>query len=174
MSWDHLDEHRQENGTYILPDGIYFGLPEQIYHADDALGSTSIRDLAREPIKWQYERMRPRKEVEPEHLKWGHAWHCRVLEGRQAFDERYAKVPTPADHPGCLVTTDDIKDFLRMHGQKLTGNKPDLIARAKEIEECPPIFEDILAAWHKEHPDHVELNDRIVQEIEDAVANMAR
>ncbi|THK33984.1 hypothetical protein EHS39_32935 [Ensifer sp. MPMI2T] len=169
-----FDAYKNEDGIYALPPGIYFGLPENIYHAVDALGSTSIKELAKKPCKWQYDRLRPRKEIESEFLIWGSAWHARVLEGKAAFDERYAKPPRPQDVPGCLNTTDEIKDFLRMHGQKLTGNKPDLIARAKDIDDCPPIFEEVLAAWRADHPDYVELTDRQVIEIEDAVANMQR
>ena len=160
--------------TDLLPIGIYFGLGEEAYHADPGLGSTSIKELASKPCKWQYDRLRPVREVEPEHLKWGHAWHCRVLEGKAAFDERYAKPPRPEDFPDALNTTDQVKEFLRMHGQKLTGNKPELVARAKELDECPPIFDEILAKWKEEHPDHVELTDRQVVEIEDSVANMQR
>lgn len=160
--------------TDLLPLGIHLGLGERPYHADPGLGSTSVKELAKKPCKWQYDRLRPRKEVEQEYLVWGHAWHCRVLEGRQAFEERYARPPRPEDFPEALNTTDQIKDFLRMHGQKLTGAKPELVARAKGLDECPPFFDDILARWKDEHPDHVELTPRQVQEIEDAIANMAR
>ncbi|SPL65410.1 PD-(D/E)XK nuclease-like domain-containing protein [Ochrobactrum soli] len=162
------------DGTYTLPPGIYFDLPEAVYHADTSLGSTSIKDLASKPCKWQYDRLRPRREVEQEYLIWGSAWHCRVLEGKEEFDKRYAKPPRPHDYPEALNTTDQIKDFLRMHGQKLTGTKPELTARARELDECPPFFDEILARWQAEHPNHVELTDRQVVEIEDAVANMER
>lgn len=160
--------------TDLLPLGIHLGLDEDVYHADPALGSTSIKELAKKPCKWQYDRLRPRKEIEQEYLVWGAAWHCRVLEGKAAFEHRYAKPPRPEEFRDALNTTDQIKDFLRMHGQKLTGNKPELVARAKDVDDCPPIFDEILAAWHAEHPDHVLLTDRQEQEIEDAVANMAR
>ncbi|RBO90454.1 PD-(D/E)XK nuclease-like domain-containing protein [Pseudochrobactrum asaccharolyticum] len=170
-----LDFIANPDGTYSLAPGIYFNLPEAIYHADNSLGSTSIKDLATKPCKWQYDRLRPNKEVsEPEHLKWGHAWHCRVLEGKAAFDQRYAKLPTPNDFPKALNTADQIKDFLRMHGQKLTGNKLDLMSRAKELDDCPEFFDEILAKWHFDHPNYVELSDRMVREIEDAVSNMQR
>ncbi|MDR6954186.1 hypothetical protein J2X65_003554 [Ancylobacter sp. 3268] len=158
----------------LLPLGLHLGLAEEAYHADPALGSTSIKGLATKPCKWQYDRLRPRKDVEPEHLVWGRAWHCRVLEGKAAFEQRYAKPPRPEDYPDALNTTDQIKDFLRMHGQKLTGNKPELMARAKEMDDCPAFFDEIFARWSAEHPDHVQLTDRQVQEIEDAVANMER
>lgn len=162
------------DGTYNLPPGIYFDLTEDIYHSDTSLGSTSVKELAKKPCKWQYDRLRPRREIEMEYLVWGRAWHCRVLEGQTAFAQRYAKPPLPSDHPNALVTSDQIKDFLRMHGQKLTGNKPELIARAKDLDECPPFFDEILARWHAEHPNHQELTDRQVQEIEDSVTNMER
>lgn len=154
--------------------GIHFGLDEDTYHADPGLGSTSIVELATSPPRFQYKRMRPKLQVETEAMIWGRAFHCRVLEGREAFDYRYAKVPTPKDFPDSLTTTDSIKDFLREHGQKLTGRKEDLIQRAKDIDECPPIFDEILEKWHDEHPDHQNLDDRQVQEIEDAVNNMQR
>ena len=45
----YLDFKANEDGTFTLPPGIYFDLPEHIYHADTALGSTSIKDLASKP-----------------------------------------------------------------------------------------------------------------------------
>lgn len=170
----YLDFVPNADGSYQLPDGIYFDLPEEIYHADTAIGSTSLMALAKDPCKWQYDRLRPRKEVTPEYLTWGRAWHCRVLEGKAAFEERYANPPVPSDYPDALNTTDQIKDLLRQNGQKLTGNKPELMARARELDDCPPFFDEILARWHLDHPDHEDLSDRQVQEIEDAVANMSR
>ncbi len=154
--------------------GIYFGLDDRIYHADPGLGSTSIVDLAKEPPKWQYQRLRPQSEVRTEPMKWGSAFHCRVLEGKAAFDHRYARAPTPKDYPGCLNTTEDIKEFLRQYGQKLTGRKSELMERAAQLDDCPPFFDNILAAWWAERPDYEELNAQQMREVEDAVANMQR
>jgi len=163
-----------ERGVYHLPDGIFFGLPEKIYHADDALGSTSIIEIASKPCLWQYNRLRPRAEIDAEYLTWGRAWHCRILEGKETFDARYARPPRVDEFPGCLVTAEEVKDFLRMNGQRLSGSKSELVARAKSCDGCPPIFDDIIALWRAEHPDFVELSPRQVQEIEDAVTNMQR
>lgn len=168
------DAFRNEDGTYCLPDGVFVGLDESIYHADTALGSTSIKQLAKNPPKWQYDRLRPRKEVTPEHFIWGRAFHCRILEGKEEFDRRYAKPPTPKDHPEALNTSDDIKEFLKQNGQKSTGSKDELIARARELDDCPPFFSDILAAWYEAHPNHEDLTERQMQEIEDAVTIMGR
>lgn len=168
------DLYRAEDGTYSLPAGVYINLSEDIYHSDTALGSTSIKQLAKNPPKWQYDRLRPRKDVTPEHFVWGRAFHCRILEGKEEFERRYARPPLPKDYPEALDTTDQIKAFLRQNGQKLTGNKEELIQRAKDLDDCPPFFADILAAWHREHPSHENLTDRQMQEIEDAVAIMGR
>tara|TARA_B100001146_G_scaffold179691_1_gene161629 strand:- start:1319 stop:2416 length:1098 start_codon:yes stop_codon:yes gene_type:complete len=157
-----------------LPLGIHFGLDEEKYHADPALGSTSIVKLATAPVLFQYERMRPEERVQTEAMTFGKAFHCRLLEGKEAFEERYAEPPKPSDYKGALTTTDSVKDFLRQHGQKLTGNKPDLIARAKEIDDCPPIFDEILASWHEEHPDYEMLTPKQVKQVEDAIELMER
>ena len=159
-----------------LPLGIHFGLDEDKYHADPGMGSSSIRDLAFGPVKYQYDKLRPRERVETEAMTFGKALHCRVLEGKEAFDNRYARPPHPKDeaYKNALVTTEDIKEVLRQHGQKLTGTKPDLIERAREIDDCPPIFDDILKDWHEKHPDHQEITPRQAQEVEDAVMLMQR
>lgn len=170
-----VDEVPEEDGEQEpLEIGVYFGLEDERYHADEALGSTSIINLAKNPPKWQYQRLRPRSHERTEPMIWGSALHCRVLEGKEAYDFRYARVPTAKDYEDVLTTTDSIKDFLRMHGQPLAGRKSDLIARAKQIEECPEFFDEILADWHAARPKHEFLNERQYQEIEDAVSNMTR
>lgn len=160
----------------LLPLGIHLGLPEEPYHADPGLGSGSLRQLATRPCQWQYDRLRKAEEDEREapHLLWGRAWHCRVLEGKDAYDLRYADPPRRSDYPNALATVDEIKEFLRQYGQKLNGNKPELMARARDLDDCPPFFDEILARWHFDHPDHVGLKPGMAREIEDAVSNMER
>ena len=173
----HLDMYRKEDGSYSLPDGIYFGLAEDIYHSDKALGSTSIKGLATKPYKWQRDRIRPKDtEREPEHLKWGRAFHCRVLEGKAEFDERYAEPPSPADYPfpAYFHNSDQIRAFLKEHGMKVSGSKAEVFARAQEIDGCPRLFDDVVNAWWDAHPKHEDVSKAQLIEIEDAVANMAR
>lgn len=154
--------------------GVYFGLREADYHADDALGSTSFRALASNPCKWQYDRLRPKESVDSEPMIWGRAWHCRVLEGVEEYRLRYAKPPSVGDFERLIVTADDAREFLREIGAKVSGTKSEVIGRAKEHPDCPPIFDEIMAAWREAHPNHTEITDRQAQEIEDAVANMHR
>lgn len=115
-----------------LAPGIYFGLPNTDYYADPALGSGDHRNLAVCPMYyWRDSWMNPLREQSEETpaLLFGRALHKLVLEGREAFEAEYTMTPEVGDHPGCLVTADDIKRALKVLGEKVTGNKPDLIAR---------------------------------------------
>lgn len=83
----------------LIPDGIHFGLSEDDYHADPALGSTGLKDLIdNAPDFWWTSWMNPAREPEKETPAkvFGRAVHKAVLEGRDAFEARYG----PCDHPG--------------------------------------------------------------------------
>lgn len=73
--------------------GVYFGLADDIYHRDPALGSTDIKTLAFSPCDYWFKSPlnpdRPDAESTPAQL-FGSAVHKLVLEGRQAFEGRYA------------------------------------------------------------------------------------
>lgn len=90
-----------------LEPGIYFGLDEDRYHADPALGSTDLRNLRMSPPDywWNTPVMNPEWEPEdkddtPARLR-GKAMHKLVLEGEKAFGMRFAKGPKhdPEDTP---------------------------------------------------------------------------
>jgi len=135
-----------EKPARIAP-GVYFGLPEDAYHSDPALGSGDIRALNTCPMYyWRTSAMNPAREANEETpaLLFGQALHKLVLEGRQAFVAAFTQAPEAKDHPGCLVTVDDIKAALKAVGEKITGNKPDLIARLKVARPDAVIFDDIV------------------------------
>lgn len=137
-----------EKPARIAP-GVYFGLPEDAYHSDPALGSGDIRSLNTCPMYyWRNSAMNPAREPDEETpaLLFGRALHKLVLEGRQAFVAAYTAAPEPRDFPGCLITVDDIKGALKAAGEKVTGNKPDLIARLKAVQPSAVVFDDIVAA----------------------------
>lgn len=79
--------------------GVYFGLADDVYHADAALGSTDIKTLAFSPADyWFRSPLNPDREENdstPAQI-FGSAVHKLVLEGRQAFEGRYA----PTMHNG--------------------------------------------------------------------------
>lgn len=85
-----------------LAPGIYFGLPEDRYHIDPALGSSDIRKLAVCPPNWWWEsRFNPDpddEEGEKEEAKIvGTAMHKNILEGRELFEKLYAPAMLPGN-----------------------------------------------------------------------------
>lgn len=74
-------------------DGIYFGLPEDQYHSDPALGSSDLKKLRESPPTYWFESpynplWEPSKTTPAKML--GTARHKLVLEGVDAFKARYA------------------------------------------------------------------------------------
>lgn len=79
-----------------LEPGIYFGLNEDRYHADPALGSSNLRAILKSPSDyWWNSWMNPTK-PEPKDTKdaqRGTAAHVYMLQGKPAFDAAYVRRP---------------------------------------------------------------------------------
>jgi hypothetical protein len=110
----------------VIPDGIHFGLDEDAYHADPALGSSDIKAIAMDPVDWQFMRITGERE-ETDAMILGSALHKRLLEGRAAFEAAYVcELEKPE---GVLITNDDLSGWLKGHGLSGAGTKPALIER---------------------------------------------
>lgn len=134
--------------TY-LPEGLYFGLDEDAYHADAALGSGSVREIEKCAMYyWEDSWMNPLREPKEETpaLLFGRALHKLVLEGSAAFMASYVQAPQKADYPEAIDTVDDIKERLRAAGEKLSGTKDVLAERLRAIDPDVTLWSDILAA----------------------------
>ena len=86
-------ETSSDDAATLHEPGVYFGLTDDVYHADPALGSTDIKTLAFSPCDyWFKSPLNPeRTDAEPTPAQaFGSAVHKLVLEGRQAFESRYA------------------------------------------------------------------------------------
>lgn len=77
-------------------DGIYFDLPEEEYHADPALGSSNMKELAFAPCDYWYgswmNPQRPPDEDTPAQKR-GSAIHVLAFHGEDEFDRRYMRGP---------------------------------------------------------------------------------
>lgn len=72
--------------------GIYMNMPEDIYHATGALGSTSIKQLSWSAPDYWFSSPHNPVEIEADTndaFTLGSAFHKIVLEGREAFEARY-------------------------------------------------------------------------------------
>ncbi len=135
-----------------VPLGIYFGLPEDVYHADpEAKGSSTVKEVHINPADYQHEQLNGGKESVAFDL--GSALHARILEGEAALHERFAQAFNPEDHPEALVTSGDLIDFLKKHDQKGMSNKKkgDLIEWVQEIDPDAKIMDVLKKEFYAQH-----------------------
>lgn len=165
----YLDFKPNDAGVYNFPPGIYFDMPEEIYHSDDALGSTSIKGLAVDPYEWQFDRLYG-EDIESDALIFGSALHARMLEGREAFESRFCKEFNKDECKDALVTMDDLRKWLDSYGQ--TGvsakKKEDLIKAVLDIDPDVKIFDVMKNRWEKANEGKTPLKPKRWAQIETA------
>lgn len=139
-------------------DGVYFGMPEEEYHADPALGASDHKRLLTSPPRWWFrslyatdlrEALLGTAAVVEETIAkaFGSATHKIVLEGFTAFHQSYWVRPPPPE--GMLSTRDDMRMAIRDH----TGKSPfGQLAHGELVLECrkwgvPGLLEE---DWHAE------------------------
>lgn len=120
-----------------IPDGIHFGLDEAVYHADPALGSTDLKQLAAEPAAYWFSSAlnpgRPEEVEEAAHRIVGRAVHKFVLEGPQAFHARFERHPEGDD---LLATADQLGAWLKDRGEKVPATKAARIELIRALCEA--------------------------------------
>lgn len=134
----------------VLADGLYFNLPESTYHADPALGSGSIRALAKCPIYyWAESDMNPfrTERTETPALLFGRALHALVLEGVDEFKRRFTVAPRAADYPEHLDSAVQMRAALKERGEKVSGTKPEMTERLRSADPAIKLFADVEAAF---------------------------
>ncbi|MHC2503797.1 hypothetical protein ACVI8K_010774 [Bradyrhizobium barranii subsp. barranii] len=164
----------RSNDTVRHEDGIYFGLSEVVYHADKALGSSSLKELVLDPVEYQDDQLNPGEEKESMALKWGHAIHCRALEGRLSLAERFAIAPEVADYKGALVTMSDLQRHCKTIGIKPGTKKEEAIANIRAVDKEAVIWDEIVAKFAADNVGKEILPRTALNQIEKAVRWMQR
>lgn len=129
-----------------LADGIYINLSSDRYHADDALGSSNLRDLLKGAnLYWHKSNMNPKKPKEkrtPAKIL-GTATHRLLLDGMVPFEAEYVRGPygpddddlTPAQKS---ALTKAAKGDL-MKGQELLPQEDyDFVLGCKQVLDADP------------------------------------
>jgi hypothetical protein len=164
---------RFENGIYHEP-GIYFGMPEDEYHADWSIGSTDLLRLLVSPVDYYwFSRANPhrRPDRDTPAMLYGKAIHKCVLEGREAFDKLYAcKGPPPRE--GALITQDDLRKRCEFLGLAKSGTKPQLIERIRQIDKTCIIHDEDVEAYKAQVEGKVLLDEQDYAEILMAAQNI--
>jgi hypothetical protein len=147
-----------------LPVGIHFNVPDDIYFGQDALGSTDKKQLALDPVEWQFKRLHLEDKNTPAKI-WGSGLHARTLEGAEAFGGRFRAPPVkPAD---ALVTREDLASFLKAKAVyfKSSDTKPILSKMVREIAPNAVIWDEVMAKFTEEVPEDRRLTPVMVDEI---------
>lgn len=165
------------SGTFTMPtlpnypvewpgDGIFFGMDDDTYHAIPAFSNSGFKKFACSPMafwattpwlnpEWaemKAEQEEKRQRDKATHFEDGHAFECRIFEGREAFYQRFGVALDKRDHPKALVTMDDIKAAYP-EGVKPKGiSKRAVFDHLREIDGTVELWDDLVA-------EHAKLNE---------------
>jgi len=129
--------------------GIYFGMPEEEYHAAPALSSSGIRNLLISPLDfWTNSYLNPAfVDEKTDAMVLGTAFHRRLLEPER-FAAMYGPWPRREDYPNAVDGGDDLKALCGEMGLKKSGKIADLCERILEAnpdaELWPVIKADLI------------------------------
>lgn len=136
----------------VHADGIYFDMPEAEYHADPALGSSSMKRLRYSPADYWFDSpYNPLREEEDEKkslaLIKGSALHKFVLEGRGVFQTLYA----PCEHPGNIKAGKEEREKIIASGRTpLPRRDYDAISQAGQMIRSNPGLANAFEGGHSE------------------------
>lgn len=111
-------------------EGIYFDMSEAQYHALPYFSRSFAEEVLCDLEEAEYRLKNSFEQTEAMEL--GTAIHSMFLEPEK-FEKLYVRYPKFSDYKGkkILKDCDDLKEFLKALGERTTGKKEELIARAK-------------------------------------------
>jgi hypothetical protein len=119
-----------------LVEGIYLGLPNDVYHALPALSSTGAKKFIESPALYYREYIsdieRKRTTTQRNTFDTGTFGHELCLEPA-GFNERYFRDIMPSDFPDALVTNDQIEAALIQAGLPAKEGKAEKISRLQRL-----------------------------------------
>jgi len=154
----------------IYKEGIYFNMPFSEYREIKAANRSYLEKLP-EDVKeaWKVSPFNPEREEgeDTPQMKLGRAVHSAVLE-YDIFCDLYVRTPRPEDFAGqtILEKNSELSDFLVSVGEKKSGKKEDLIARAMPYlnPKTHVIWDNVISSFHAD----VEANGKQILDDYDA------
>lgn len=132
-----------------MKDGVYYDLDEEIYHAMPRFSASGIKQILVSPMDfWIRSWMNPNRTTGKKRaFEIGKAYDKLIIDGKEAFDAKYALPFDPEEYPDAMVTADDYKEELRTRDLAVGGNKPELLQRLRD-NGCDRLDLDSLKANH--------------------------
>jgi hypothetical protein len=154
-----------------LPDGIYFDMAEEEYHAIPRLSSSGIQSIMVSPATfWAGSWLNPEKEEKEETAARtiGRAYHVARLQP-ELFFQLYAPELDKADlEDDCLMTDAAIKAALKDAGLPQTKEGEGVLARAYRLRDAGypgQIWHCELAAWEHDNQGKTGIAPKVWREI---------
>ena len=136
-----------------LEPGIYFGLPEDIYHADPAVSRSDIVNMLDTPnTYWKRSWMNPAREsgIKSGEMVYGSAFHTMLFEP-QHFEERFFVFPLDKFVHGKAMVTDGQYNELVNSIKVLRAGKDSSLFLSGGLPEVTIVFDDDGVRYRTRH-----------------------
>lgn len=132
--------------------GIYFGMPEDEYHADRSLSASGVKDIHVTPLTfWMKSGFNPAKSDDSSEPKErGKAFHARLLEGGDAFTSRYAVAPQIKDYPDAIDGGEALKERCKELGLPVSGTIAKLCERIRAADPDAVLWPEVMQFFTEE------------------------
>lgn len=159
--------------------GLYFGMPENLYHAIPAVSSSGMKNILVSPPDFYFNSwLNPLRDEDAEDedakewRRFGRASHTRILEGKTVFDTLYCVEFLAPE--GCLDTVSDMRKFCSENGIDTKGSskwaKPDWINQIKMVAPHALIAEIEKEKYYRETGGKIQMSEKEMRRIEIAAA----
>ena len=123
-----------------LKEGIYFGMPNDVYRSLDALSSTEVKTFVGSATEYAQQyvfgKERVRTSSQKKTLDTGSLIHLLTLEPAR-FNSEYFRLPTPSEYPDAVHTHEQLNQALSECGETISEGIKDKVNRLKRC--CPGV-----------------------------------
>lgn len=156
--------------------GIYFGMPEEVYHSIHACSASGLKKLSVSSMDyWASSPLNPEREDDGDSIAkmMGRAYHVRICEGQEEFAKRYAVALEKDDFPAdkLCITVADIRAAIDGHEVKPKGtSKEGLIEQLLDLDPDALIWDRMVAKHAEENEGKVIISAKLHRRIQIAAA----
>lgn len=159
-----------------IEDGIYFGLPEEVYHAVPRLSASGLQNMLVSPATfWAKSWLNPDKaeakldEDATDAMLLGKAYHCARLEPER-FASAFCRKPCKEDYAGQRLITADtgVKAALKERGETQAIGNESTVERAQRLVDAGhegPIWCLIMAEFEAERAGRTAIEAKFFDQI---------
>jgi len=171
----NVEPPRLEGQPEFPSPGIYFGMPEEVYHSIHACSASGIKKMSTSSMDyWATSPLNTEREDDGDTIAktMGRAYHCRICEGEKAFLSRYAVALDKTDFGEELcVTVSDLRKAIEACEGKPKGTAKDgLIEQLLDFYPEAKIWDKLVAEHEQANAGKTMISGKLYRRIEIAAA----